>query len=79
MTAPAPSGRALGGIALLLLLIALLALLVASASRAVGGWPILLQGLFYIVVVIVWTMMLKPLVRWIVTGRFRAAARSTRD
>jgi uncharacterized protein DUF2842 len=79
VTAPAPSGRALGGIVLLLLLIALLALLVASVSRAVGSWPILLQALFYIVVVIVWTVMLKPLVRWIVTGRFRAPRRAARD
>ena len=79
MTPPAPSGRALGGIALLLLLIALLALLVASASRAVGSWPILLQALFYIAVVIVWTMMLKPLVRWMVTGRLRAPAKINRD
>ena len=64
---------------MLLLLIALLALLVASASRSVSAWPILLQGLFYVVVVIVWTMLLKPLVRWIVTGRVRAPPGTARD
>ena len=71
MTPPSPSGRALAGTALILLLIALWAVLVASLSRTVGGWSILVQALFYVVVGIIWIIPLKPLVRWIVTGRFR--------
>jgi len=71
VTPPSPSGRALAGIALILLLIALWAVLVASLSSIVGDWPILLQAVFYLVVGIVWIIPLKPLVRWIVTGTFR--------
>ena len=73
VTPPSPSGRSIAGIAILLLLIALLAVLVALLSRVVGGWPVLVQALFYVLLVIVWIMPLKPLVRWMVTGRFRAA------
>lgn len=71
MTPPSPSGRALAGIALILLLIALWAALVASLSPTVGGWPVLVQAAFYVVVGIIWIIPLKPLVRWIVTGTFR--------
>jgi hypothetical protein len=71
VTPPSPSGRALAGIALLLVLIALLAVCVAGVARVVGTWPVLIQGLFYVAVVICWTMPLKLLVRWIVTGRVR--------
>lgn len=78
MMAPSPSGRALAGIALLLVLIALLGLLVALLSPAVGRWPVLAQGLFYVVLVIVWTIPLKSLIRWIVTGRIRKAANEAR-
>ena len=71
MTPPSPSSRALAGIALILLLIALWAVLVASLSRTVGSWPILVQAVFYVVVGTVWIIPLKPLVRWIVMGTFR--------
>ena len=37
-----PSGRKLAGIFAILLLIALWALLIASASGVIGGWPVLL-------------------------------------
>jgi predicted membrane channel-forming protein YqfA (hemolysin III family) len=67
-----PSGRALAGIGLILLLIALWAVLIASLSPVVGRWPIPAQTLFYVVVGIVWIIPLKPLVRWVVTGAFRA-------
>lgn len=73
MTAPSPSARALAGIALILLLIAAWALLIASLSPIVGRWPVLVQALFYVVVGIIWIIPLKPLVRWIVTGRLKAA------
>ena len=69
---PAPSLRALGGIALILLLIVLWGALVASLAQVVGQWPILVQALFYLVVGIIWIIPLKPLVRWLVTGSFRA-------
>ena len=66
-----PSGRKLAGIALLLSLIAGWALLVASLAGTVGGWPVLVQALFYLVTGIIWIAPLKPLLRWMETGRFR--------
>lgn len=68
---PQPSARKLAGIGLILLLIALWAAFVASLARFVGGWPILVQAPFYLFMGIVWIIPLKPLVRWMETGRFR--------
>lgn len=67
-----PSSRTLSGIALILLLIVFWAALVATLAPIVGRWPILVQAGFYLFVGIVWIIPLKPLVRWIQTGRFRA-------
>lgn len=66
-----PSYRTLVGIALILLLIVLWATFVASLARIVGSWPILVQAPFYLVVGIIWIIPLKPLVRWIQTGRLK--------
>ena len=79
MTAPSPSGRSLTGIALLLLSIVLLALVVAAMAPLVGRWPVLVQALFYVGMVILWTMSLKTLIRWMITGQFRAPSRMPRD
>ena len=65
-----PSWRKGAGIIVILLLIALLAVFVASLSGTVGRWPVLVQALFYLVTGIVWIAPLKPLLRWIETGRF---------
>ncbi|MCY7280217.1 MAG: DUF2842 domain-containing protein [Sphingomonas bacterium] len=67
-----PSWRNGAGIAGILLLIVLLAVLVASFSGVVGGWPVLGQALFYLVVGMIWVAPLKPLLRWMETGRFRS-------
>jgi hypothetical protein len=72
MPSPAPSFRALAGIALILLLILFWAGLVASLARTVARWPVLVQALFYLIMGIAWIIPLKPLVRWMQTGRFRA-------
>jgi len=69
---PSPSGRTLAGVALILLLIVLWAAFVASLARVVGGWPILVQAAYYLVMGIIWIIPLKPLVRWMVTGSFKA-------
>ena len=66
-----PSWRNGAGIAGILLLILLLAVLVASFSGVVGRWPMLAQALFYLVIGVVWIAPLKPLLRWMETGRFR--------
>lgn len=67
-----PSFRKLAGIALILLLIVAWAAFVASFARIVGTWPILLQAPYYLFVGVVWVIPLKPLIRWMQTGSFRA-------
>ena len=66
-----PSWRRGAGIAAILLLIVLWAVVVASLSAVVGRWPILLQALFYLVAGIAWIAPLKPLLRWPQTGQWR--------
>lgn len=73
MAAPEPSSRKLAGIALILLLIVLWATFVAGLAQVVGRWPVLVQAPFYLFMGIVWIIPLKPLVRWIQTGSFRAS------
>jgi Protein of unknown function (DUF2842) len=70
-----PSARKLVGIAIILLLIVVWATFVASLARIVGGWPILVQAPFYLVTGLAWILPLRPLVRWIETGSFRAGSR----
>ena len=74
MPPPEPSSRKLAGIALILLLIVVWAAFVASLAQVVGGWPILVQAAFYLIMGIVWIIPLKPLIRWIETGSFRAGS-----
>ena len=71
MTPPSPSVRKLGGIVLILLLILFWAGFVASLASIVGRWPVLVQAVFYLIMGIVWIIPLKPLVRWMQTGRFK--------
>ena len=67
------SARKLVGAGLILLVIAIWTALVASLARFVGTWPVLVQAPFYLVMGLVWIIPLKPLVRWIETGRFGRA------
>jgi len=67
---PQPSARKLLGIALILLIIIVWAALVASLAPFVGSWPVLIQAPFYLIMGLAWIIPLKPLVRWIETGRF---------
>jgi predicted membrane channel-forming protein YqfA (hemolysin III family) len=70
MKRPSPSGRSAAGIALILLLIVLWAAFVATLAPFVGQWPVIVQGLFYLVMGIAWIIPFKPLVRWVQTGQF---------
>ncbi len=45
--------------------------LIASFSGYIGGWPVLVQTVFYLVAGIAWIIPLKPLLQWIETGRFK--------
>lgn len=67
-----PRWRVAAGTAILLGLILLLAILVGLFSARVSTWPVLGQALFYATVGIAWIAPLKPLIRWMQTGRFRA-------
>ena len=67
-----PSWRKLAGILIILALIFIWAALVASLARIVGQWPVFVQGAFYLIMGLVWIVPLKPLIRWIETGLWRA-------
>lgn len=67
-----PSWRKPAGTLLIVLLIVVWAALVASLAGFVEKWPILVQSGFYLLAGIVWILPLRPLLRWMETGRFRA-------
>ena len=67
----APSSRKGAGIALIVLLIVLWAVLIASLAPIVGKWPVLVQAPFYLFMGIAWIIPLKPLLQWSETGRWR--------
>ncbi|MBU7590602.1 MAG: DUF2842 domain-containing protein [Sphingopyxis terrae] len=71
---PQPSWRKPTGILLILALITAWAAAVVSLSPWVGGWPVLVQAIFYLVAGIawVWVLPLRPLLCWMETGRWRA-------
>ena len=72
MKSAQPSWRKPAGIFAILALIAVWAALIVSLAGTVGRWPVLFQAIFYFVAGIVWILPLKPLIRWMETGRFRA-------
>ena len=67
-----PSWRKPAGALAIVALILVWVVLVASFSRQIGALPILAQMLVYVVLGIVWIAPLKPLLRWMETGRWRA-------
>ena len=68
-----PSWRKPFGMLVILLLIAIWVIGVASLSRIVGGWPMLVQLAFYLVTGIVWIWLLpmRRLLAWMETGKWR--------
>ncbi len=72
MNEPEPSWRKPFGAFLILLLIAVWAVLVAMVADLMAGlpWPVFV--VYFGVAGIIWILPLKPLLRWIETGRFRA-------
>lgn len=68
MNSPSRPLRKLIGIAGIVSFIVLWAVLVASLSRFVGQWPILVQAPFYLIMGIAWIFPLKPLIRWAQSG-----------
>lgn len=68
---PSPSWRKPAGALLIMMLIVLWCALVVSLSGVVGAWHWAAQLVFYVVTGIVWITPMKPLLRWMETGRFR--------
>jgi hypothetical protein len=68
-----PSWRKPAGIVLILLLIAGWSGLVVWGASLFGNVPILVQAVYYTIAGIVWILPLKPLLRWMETGRWRSA------
>jgi len=66
-----PSWRKPAGMLLILAIILVWAVLVTSLSDMTARWPWPAQLVFYVVTGIVWIAPLKPLLRWMETGRFR--------
>jgi len=66
-----PSWRKPTGMIAILLLITIWAALVTSLSATIGRWHWLAQLAFYLVTGIVWIAPLKPLLRWMETGKWR--------
>lgn len=66
-----PNNRQLVGIFGIIAWIIVWAVIVASFSTTVGQWPVLVQALFYLFVGIVWITPLKPVLRWMETGKLR--------
>jgi hypothetical protein len=66
-----PSWRKPAGIFFILALISVWAAMVVSLAGTVGDWPVLVQAIFYLIAGIVWILPLKPLLRWMETGRFK--------
>jgi hypothetical protein len=69
---PHPTWRKPFGILIILALIGVWAALVATLADRIAGWPTLAQLPLYVVAGIVWILPLKPLLRWMETGRWRA-------
>ena len=66
-----PTWRKPAGALAIVGLILVWVVLVASFSGQIGRLPILVQTLIYLALGIVWILPLKPLLRWMETGRWR--------
>ncbi|OQW75720.1 MAG: hypothetical protein BVN33_06555 [Proteobacteria bacterium ST_bin13] len=66
-----PSWRKPAGALMMIVSIFVWAVLIANLAETVSGWPVLAQMLFYAFVGIIWIVPMKPLLRWMETGRWR--------
>ena len=66
-----PSWRKPAGMALILTIILVWAIIVASFSGPIGRLHAIVQCVIYLVAGIVWILPLKPLLRWMETGLWR--------
>jgi hypothetical protein len=66
-----PTWRKPAGMLAILMLIAVWCIAVASASAYVAAWHWVVQLGFYLFTGMAWIAPLKPLLRWMETGRWR--------
>jgi len=66
-----PSWRQGAGMALILLLIAGWAVLVVSLAPLIDGAPRWTHAIYYLVAGVAWILPLRPLLRWMETGKWR--------
>ncbi|RED15346.1 DUF2842 domain-containing protein [Parasphingopyxis lamellibrachiae] len=66
-----PSWRKPFGMLLIVTIIVVWCVIIASASASIGTLPALLQAPIYLAAGIVWILPLKPLLRWMETGKWR--------
>ena len=66
-----PSWRKPAGMGAILLLIVVWAVIVVSVAEWLVGLPWPVHALYYTVAGIVWILPLKPLLRWMETGKWR--------
>jgi hypothetical protein len=71
VTPPQPSWRKPAGIFFLLALIAAWGWIVVSLAEYFPGAPWPVRAAYFVVAGIIWIAPLKPLLRWMETGRFR--------
>jgi hypothetical protein len=66
-----PTWRKPFGVLAILLLIVVWAIIVASTADLLTGLPWPVHALYFTVAGIIWIFPLKPLLRWMETGRWR--------
>jgi hypothetical protein len=66
-----PSLRKPAGVAIILIMIAILGWAIGTFSNDIGQLPVLVQALLYLIAGIVWIAPLGPLLRWMETGKWR--------
>ena len=74
-----PSWRKPAGIFLILGLILVWSVLVVRVAERISGWPWPLEALYFLVAGIAWILPLKPLIRWMQTGKWRAERNGASD
>jgi hypothetical protein len=66
-----PSWRKPAGALAIVLYVIFWVVLVATFSSEIGSLPILAQLLIYLLLGVIWIAPLKPLLRWMETGKWR--------
>ncbi len=66
-----PTLRKPAGMFIILCMIAALAWAIGTFDSIIGGLPVLIQSVIYLIAGVAWIAPLKPLLRWMETGKWR--------